>query len=272
MVGTAGKKRASPGADVEKNSLSNVELSDEDAQKLQVVQKEIARTELLLERRAQEALVPVFEKRRAVAKTISKFWPVALLNHNMFGFHAQHTADQQALSYLEDLWVTRDSKESRAFTIEMHFKENPYFSDSVLKKEFKYVSPPAASEETADADGITESMLDFSWDRDIVPSATKINWKDPETALTKLHPRVRDDEGDADDLPAESGSFFNFFEVEADPFEVGTLIANEIFPEATDYFLGTVGGDELDSDEEDSDDDADEIDLEKPKTKKQKQA
>ena len=48
MVGTAGKKRASPGADVEKNSLSNVELSDEDAQKLQVVQKEIARTELLL--------------------------------------------------------------------------------------------------------------------------------------------------------------------------------------------------------------------------------
>jgi len=50
------------------------------------------------------------------------------------------------------------------------------------------------------------------------------------------------------------------------------LIGNEIFPEATDYFLGNMGGDELDSDEEDSDDDAEEIDLEKPKTKKQKQA
>lgn len=51
------------------------------------------------------------------------------------------------------------------------------------------------------------------------------------------------------------------------------LIANEIFPEATDYFLGNAGGDELDSDEEDDDDDdAEEIDLEKPKSKKRKQA
>jgi template-activating factor I len=105
--------------------------------------------------------------------------------------------------------------------------------------------------------------------------------------LTKLHPRVIDD--DADELPAESGSFFNFFELESDPFDVSTdelascshrlilyvqigmLIANEIFPEATDYFLGKIGGEDLDSDEEDSDDEAEEIDLEKPKTKKQKQ-
>jgi template-activating factor I len=50
-------------------------------------------------------------------------------------------------------------------------------------------------------------------------------------------------------------------------------IANEVFPEAIDYFLGNAGGDELDSDDEDdSDDDADEIDLEKPRMKKQKKA
>lgn len=47
MSAPSGKKRASPGADVEKNPLA-VELSDEDARKLQVVQKDIARTELLL--------------------------------------------------------------------------------------------------------------------------------------------------------------------------------------------------------------------------------
>jgi template-activating factor I len=272
MVVTAGKKRASPGADVEKNPLSNVELSDEDAQKLQAVQKDITRTELLLERRAQQTLVPVFEKRRAVAKTIPKFWPVALMNHTLFGFHAQHNIDQLALSYLEDLWVFRDAKESRAFTIEFYFKENPYFTDSVLKKEYKYKPPVAASEDKADENGITESMVDFSWERDIECSATKINWKDPANALTKLHPRVKDDEGDVDDMPADSGSFFNFFEIDSDPFDVGMIIANEIFPEATDYFLGTAGGDELDSDEEDSDDDADEIDLEKPKPKRQKHA
>ena len=48
--------------------------------------------------------------------------------------------------------------------------------------------------------------------------ATKIDWKDDSKNLTKLHPRVKDDEDD--DLPSEGGSFFNFFEVADDPFEV----------------------------------------------------
>lgn len=49
-------------------------------------------------------------------------------------------------------------------------------------------------------------------------------------------------------------------------------IANEIFPEAIEYFLGNIGGDDLDSEDEDDedDDDAEEIDLEKPRSKKQK--
>jgi template-activating factor I len=48
MLSKAGKKRASPGADVEKNPLQGVELSDEDAQKLHTIQKDIARAELIL--------------------------------------------------------------------------------------------------------------------------------------------------------------------------------------------------------------------------------
>lgn len=43
-----GTKRASPGADTEKNPLQDVELSEEDAKKLQTVQREIARAELVL--------------------------------------------------------------------------------------------------------------------------------------------------------------------------------------------------------------------------------
>ena len=34
----------------------------------------------------------------------------------------------------------------------------------------------------------------------------------------KLYPRVADDEDD--DMPAEGGSFFNFFEIAEDPFDV----------------------------------------------------
>lgn len=128
-------KRASPGAETEK-PLMNVDLSDEDALKLQAVQKDIARVELLLgslsclpspksianilvsERRAHETLVSVHEKRRVVAKAIPKFWPVALLNHDLFSVYAQHNSDRQALTYLEDVWVARNPQETRAFTIE----------------------------------------------------------------------------------------------------------------------------------------------------------
>ena len=70
------------------------------------------------ERRAQEKMKPVYEKRRAVVKAISKFWPVAMMNHAMLSMHAQHNSDQAALSYLEDLWIVRDPVESRCFTLE----------------------------------------------------------------------------------------------------------------------------------------------------------
>ena len=43
-----------------------------------------------------------------------------------------------------------------------------------------------------------------------------MNWKDATKALTKLYPRLVDDEEDI----TEFGSFFNFFEHEADTLEV----------------------------------------------------
>ena len=70
------------------------------------------------ERRAQERLLPVYEKRRVVLKGINKFWPVALMNSEMFSLHAVHHDDQLALSYLEDVWLVRDPVESRAFVLE----------------------------------------------------------------------------------------------------------------------------------------------------------
>jgi template-activating factor I len=70
------------------------------------------------ERHAQVKLASVYEKRRQVIQTIPNFWPIALMNHSMFAYHAQHNSDQSALVYLEDLWVARDLDEPRCFTIE----------------------------------------------------------------------------------------------------------------------------------------------------------
>jgi template-activating factor I len=48
MSTKAGKKRASPGADVEKNPLQGVELSEGDAHKLEAIQREQVRVELAI--------------------------------------------------------------------------------------------------------------------------------------------------------------------------------------------------------------------------------
>ncbi|THH17400.1 hypothetical protein EW146_g3391 [Bondarzewia mesenterica] len=272
MTAKTSKKRASPGADIEKSPLDAVELGEEDAMKLNDIQKDIQRAELILERRAQETLTPVYQRRREALKSIKMFWPVALMNHGVFAVHAQHDADKTALSYLEDVWVVRDKREPKVFTLEFYFKENPFFSDPVLRKEYRFEPSNAADDETPDADGITPSMLDFSWERDVTAQATKINWKDDSKNLTKLYPLVLEEA--EDDIPSDFGSFFNFFEVAPDHGDLGVIIANEVFPDVIDYFMGTAGGDELDSeDEEESEDDEnEEIDLEKPREKKAKKA
>jgi hypothetical protein len=42
-----------------------------------------------------------------------------------------------------------------------------------LKKEYKFVPPAAAADEKPDADGITDSMLEFSWERDVQASVSQ---------------------------------------------------------------------------------------------------
>ncbi|KIY43764.1 hypothetical protein FISHEDRAFT_67583 [Fistulina hepatica ATCC 64428] len=264
-------KRASPGASDEKDPYGFHQPSPDDEQKIKDVDAYVSRAELVVERAMHKSMTAAYAHRREDLKAIPHFWPVTLINSPETAIHIQHQADQLALSYLVDLWVERDPTESRCFALEFHFKENPYFTDTVLKKQFKYVPPPAAADEKPDADGITDSMLDFDWSRDVKNIATEIHWKDAEKALTKLYP-VQPSEEEGDDMPMDPGSFFNFFEQETDPYDIGVSIAEEIFANATTRYMGREDVDSDDSEEEDSEDDdeAAEIDLEKPRVKKQK--
>ncbi|TRM66023.1 hypothetical protein BD626DRAFT_486544 [Schizophyllum amplum] len=261
-------KRASPGADTEKSPFADYETRDEDIAKLKDLQEQDDRKQLAVEFFNIKLMQPYFEKRRPTLKTIPKFWPIALMNVPQIGLYLGHNVDQQALSYLEDLWVIRNKEEPRAFTLEFHFKENPYFTNAVLTKEYKYAPVAEAGNSKVDEDGISDAQADFQWGRDVKPQAMKIDWKDPENAFTKKYPRQVSEEVDDDELSGDPGSFFNFFEVEADPMDLG-LACLELFMEPIPAFFGD--SDEIDSeDEDDDDDDAEEIDLEKPRTKKQK--
>lgn len=44
----------------------------------------------------------------------------------------------------------------------------------MLKKEYKFVPPPVETEDKADENGITDAMLEFSWERDVEPQVCSV--------------------------------------------------------------------------------------------------
>jgi template-activating factor I len=54
-----------------------------------------------------------------------------------------------------------------------HFKPNPFFSDAVLKKEYKFNMQATDASDKPDENGITDAMLEFSWDRDVEPQVMR---------------------------------------------------------------------------------------------------
>ena len=72
--------------------------------------------------------------------------------------------------------VPGDAYKEGSLTRELqHFKENPFFSNTVLTKEYKFVPSPVEGEDKGDEDGITETMLEFSWERDVIPQVRHLH-------------------------------------------------------------------------------------------------
>jgi template-activating factor I len=126
----------------------------------------------------------LYTKRREVVKKIPNFWPTAFFHNKFLEIATEQNADKDALTFLEDIWLVRNEVEPRAFKLELvchcsklrpkvfnksflqHFKENPYFSDNVLIKDYSYVTPPNL-DSTKDEHGLTAAQRDFDEERDV---------------------------------------------------------------------------------------------------------
>ncbi|KAF8883898.1 hypothetical protein CPB84DRAFT_1965095, partial [Gymnopilus junonius] len=221
-------------------------LSDSDQKKLDEINKNVERAQLICELEEIKRLIPVYEDRRQFIKRIPNFWAIAFWRHVGLATDLQHEEDMAILKHLVDVWINRNPIEPRAYTIEFTFSVNPYFENRILKKVYKFTESAARKKEVADKEGFKWSMLDFDWDDDVKPLPEKILWK-PGQNVCQKYPAIRDKDNEITDL----GSFFNWFEADGDPFDIGLIISEEIFEDAVDHFTGQVNEEEDEEEDED---------------------
>jgi hypothetical protein len=66
-----------------------------------------------------------------------------------------------------DPWRQKADRLSLKTLSPQHFDTNPFFSNSILKKEFKYVPPSDPEVLKKDANGVSQADVDFDFSRDV---------------------------------------------------------------------------------------------------------
>jgi nucleosome assembly protein 1-like 1 len=206
-------------------------------------------------------------------KGIPQFWLEAL-QHNEDTGQMITEKDQEALQYLTDLKVAEVEGEDESFSLEFHFAENPFFENTLLLKTYHLEFNPIYG----------DVMFDHL-------ESSEIKWK-PGKNLTvkKITQKVgggrsgrkggkRGGKGQTQVVEVPTQSFFNFFSPDAtiaaleeeedidegeiqyvleEDYELGSLIKDQIIPNAVLWFTGEAededGGPEG-SDDDDEDDD-----------------
>ncbi|KAJ2816865.1 hypothetical protein IWW50_006351 [Coemansia erecta] len=169
--------------------------------------------------------------------------------------------DAEAISYLEDIEIERSTENPINYKVMFVFRENPYFSNSKLIKEFDLSDKGNAK--------VTNHKIEWKAGKDLTATAKKSS--------------TDSDEHDSDEFSEnEEASFFCWFDDE-NGSELADLIANDLFPNAGMYYTGAISSDDedemlqfgSDSDVENvgaSDDDDDEVVEDAPVSKRPKRA
>jgi len=191
-------------------------------------------------------------------KGLPKFWLHVLKNANdevLMGLIEPH--DEEVLTYMTDVTV---SLRADGFMLHFHFKENPYFTNQVLTKDYTYRDGPDP-----------KAPLMYNGPEIVSTKGCSIDWKEGKN-LTKLSAKAEtiakaDKPCEPESVTADS--FFDFFEppiIEdcredledeaalAVDFEVGFAIKEKIIPRAVLYFTGEIFDDDNDSEASDSED------------------
>jgi len=212
----------------------------------------------------------VTEKSEEVAG-IPEFWLTILKNVDLLA-EMVGEADEPVLRLLEDVTETLSGEgETMGFTLHFHFKDNEYFTNKVLTKEYMMKCEP-----------MEDDPFSFEGPEIFKCKGCTIDWKKGKnlTVKTVKKKQKHKNKGNVRTITKQvkADSFFNFFDppvVPEDPkaevdeetqailtadFEIGHYIRERIIPRAVLYFTGEALEDDSDFEEEEESDDDDDDD------------
>jgi len=208
------------------------------------------------------------KKEDADVKGIPSFWLTIFKNVDMLSEMVQE-ADEPLLELLQDITVTFSESAPMGFTLHFHFKENDYFNNPILTKEYEMKCEP-----------MEDDPFGFEGPEIFKCKGCSIDWKKGKNLTVKQVKKKQKHKSKGNvrviTKQVKADSFFNFFDppqVPDDPtaevdedtqailtadFEIGHYIRERIVPRAVLYFTGEALEDESDfEEEEDEDDDED---------------
>lgn len=154
---------------------------------------------------------PFFEKRSLIIQRVDKFWVTTFINHPRISSILQDQ-EEEALHYMTKLTVEDFDDVKTGYSISFHFKENPYFTNEILTKEFHLAAE-------------NQSTTDFTQ----TSTSTTIKWKEGKDLIAELQAKPAAKKRDI-----EHKSFFDWFSDNSDP--VNDDLVSFLFVDKFHYF------------------------------------
>lgn len=191
---------------------------------------------LIVEQKYNKLRKPFFDSRNELIKKIPNFWVTAFVNHPQISAILDEE-EEDCLHHLNKVEVEEFEDIKSGYRIKLHFAENPFFSNSVLTKEFHLAtSGDPASQSTA---------IEWKSDHDLVKKAEQVQMAN---GRKRGHGPAR--------------TFFQWFLDNTDPSadDIAEVIKDDMWPNPLQYFLAPdieveengVGSDEEDDEGEGS--------------------
>ncbi|ESO03548.1 hypothetical protein HELRODRAFT_157043 [Helobdella robusta] len=236
---------------------ASFETADKEQQeaieKIDEVQNEIDRLNeqasdeiLKVEQKYNKLRQPFFQKRSEMIAKIPNFWVTAFVNHPQVSA-LLNDEDEEVFHFLTKVEVQEFDDIKSGYKITFHFKENEFFKNQTISKEFHL-------NETGEPSSIS----------------TPINWKNGKDLVKKYAAKGGSGDRKRNHEDQQPESFFSWFSDNSDAGvdELGEVIKDDIWPNPLQYYLasemdedhsGEEGDDGVDDDEDgdgvDEDDD-----------------